>query len=695
MMHRSSKGRPQQAPKELAASPWASLKWDDLERWAGGRSVSRGRSYQRQGHVHDLAISKHGRLFATVVGGDRYATSAWLTAGKSGREAIQSKCTCPVGYNGCKHAVAVVAEYLDAIAHDKSVPSADENDPRWARLSGEDLESAADSADGDEDLQPSDPARPRTQRRSRTDWDRKIRQHIEAKSREELVELVWSLTERFPELREEFRERIALGEGDVDRLVKQARQELESVTAQPGWRRHWSDEGYTPDYSRLRHRLERLIELGHSDAVVPLGREIIQRGVEQVEQSDDEGETAWALSECLALVFKALAESKMPAPQRLLFAIDAHLQDDYGIIGDAADVVMNAAYQPEDWSALADELSRRLEAMPAGRDDDFHRNYERDQISGWLVDALRNAGRESEVLAIYEKKARTTGSYERLVKLLIDQERYEDAQRWAVEGIEKTRQNLPGIASSLAGALCDVARHRRQWDVVAAHAAWQFFDQPGVEEFKALLVAADKAGCQDRVRAITLQFLETGVGPVRVTTPHKGQRKTIVAAEWPLSVPEYLLPLFKAEDDARWRAGPHYGVLIDLAVHEKRPDDALRWYDKLQSGRKQSAGGSWYGGGDYGDRVAEAVAKSHPQRALEIYSQRVGNHLKQASVGAYETVAAYLRKMRPILKSLGREQDWAKLLADIRLEYRNRPRFMEILDRLEDRTILQTQRRNR
>ena len=55
----SSKGR-------KASKDWTSLSWDDLDRWAGGRSVSRGRSYQRQGRVHDLAISEDGRLLATV-----------------------------------------------------------------------------------------------------------------------------------------------------------------------------------------------------------------------------------------------------------------------------------------------------------------------------------------------------------------------------------------------------------------------------------------------------------------------------------------------------------------------------------------------------------------------------------------------------------------------------------------------------
>jgi uncharacterized Zn finger protein len=86
---------------------------------------------------------------------------------------------------------------------------------------------------------------------------------------------------------------------------------------------------------------------------------------------------------------------------------------------------------------------------------------------------------------------------------------------------------------------------------------------------------------------------------------------------------------------------------------------------------------------------------SHPQRAIEIYRQRVDQNLTQASVSAYETVAAYLRKMKPIMKSMERENDWTQLVDDFRLRHRNRPRFMEILDRLESRTILATQKTRR
>ncbi len=124
-------GSKKKGPRQAAG--WAALTWDDLDRWAGSRSVSRGQSYQNQGRVKDLVISADDRLLATVQGGDRYVVSVWLIAGKKRREKIESHCTCPVGRN-CKHAVATVAAYLQALTEGATVPTADPDDPRWREL---------------------------------------------------------------------------------------------------------------------------------------------------------------------------------------------------------------------------------------------------------------------------------------------------------------------------------------------------------------------------------------------------------------------------------------------------------------------------------------------------------------------------------------------------------------------------------
>lgn len=682
--------------RESTAKTWESLTWQELADWAGSRSVARGQTYQRQGRVRDLARAVDDRLLATVIGGDRYTVTVSTAAKTDDR--IHSKCTCPVGYDGCKHAVAVVAEYLQRLGRQQAIPIAAEDDPRWGKLanSSGDVEIDEDEIDEDDDVEST---RHQSVPRTHENWDEKIKQHIQAKSRADLAELVWSLAERFPEIREEFRERIALGEGDVDRLIAQARKELQCITSQEAWRNHWDDEGNIPDYGKLLHRLERLVELGHCDSVVRLGGEIIERGMAQVGQSHDEGETAMELAGCLAVVFQAVTKSSLTSAQKLLFAINACLQDDYGVIDDAVHAVLDAKYQPAEWSEVADDLARRLNAGESSRwkadddekvvVDDFSRNYQRDRISAWLIKALTNAGRVAELPGVYEKESRITGSYERLVKFLIGQERYDDAQQWAQEGIEKTAHKLVGIAANLAAQLGEVARLRQQWDFVAAHAAHRFFDRPGRDGFAQLMTAAASAGCQESVRRLTLAFLETGVPPVRLAPAKKGERQVQIAEGWPLPVPDYLLPLLRSEEQRRSLPGPRYDVLIDMAIADKLPEEVLRWFDMLSAQPKQSAYGSpWSGAGAYGDRVAEAVAISHPQRAIDIYRRQMDHHLTQASVGAYETVAACLRKLRPIMTSIDRENGWTQLVNDIRLRYRNRPRFMEILDRLENRPIL-------
>ncbi|HTF61131.1 MAG TPA: hypothetical protein VK638_00320, partial [Edaphobacter sp.] len=173
------------AKTESLQSKWESLTWDDVANWAGSRSVSRGRAYQRGGRVRDLGISTEGRLLATVTGGQRYTTGVWWEA-----DVLRSSCTCPVGWNGCKHAVAIVATYLDMLAKSAEIIVAVADDERWEELETsvseaphEDFEDS-DELEEDEDL----PLSRRRSGKGRAADDEKIRKHIDAKSRAELAE---------------------------------------------------------------------------------------------------------------------------------------------------------------------------------------------------------------------------------------------------------------------------------------------------------------------------------------------------------------------------------------------------------------------------------------------------------------------------------------------------------------------------
>jgi uncharacterized Zn finger protein len=691
------------AQKPSRNDGWTVLSWDDLAEWAGSRSVDRGRTYQKQGRVHDLAISEDGWLLATVTGGARYAVTVWYESSAKKAGAIYSRCTCPVGSSGCKHAVAVVAEYLERLSASEDTPVANQDDDRWELLADETGDESEDEAD-DLDMDTGDDEGEQVYyvhrhrhpeasgRKTLEASSEKIRKHIEAKSHDELVELVWALTERFPELREEFRDRIALGEGKVDRLVTEARKEIRRVSSEAGWVNSWTGEGQTPDYSRVKHRLERLLELGHPDAVVRLGKELMTLGNEQIGQSNDEGETAEAVGECVPVIFQAVAASTLTPAHKLLFAIDAHLRDDYGIVNDATDVIIKMSGAKSAWSEVSDILAQRANS-PVNDNDPYYRKYQHEHIADWLILALENAGREDEILAVCEQEARVSGSYERLVKRLIERKQYEQAERWAAEGIEKTAAKLPGIASSLEKLLDEMAIQRRQWPIAAAHAALGFFSHPSRDSFQKLLEGAAKADCENSIRGIALNFLETGASPL--PSPGTVSAKNVENAEWPLPMPAYLLPLLGNESRYRSAAGPHFDVLIDMAIADRRQDDVLRWYDAMSAGQKHRGSMSWYGSGGFGDQVAAAVTESHSERSLAIYRQRVDDHLPHASASAYEAVAGYLRKMRPILKALHREVEWDGLLADIRSRYKNRPKFMEILDKLDPRPIVEQRKARR
>ena len=117
-----------------------------------------------------------------------------------------------------------------------------------------------------------------------------------------------------------------------------------------------------------------------------------------------------AVAECLPVVFDAVVKSTLSGPEKILFTIEACLNDSYDVINDSVAVVLDAKWTPADWSSVADELARRLKKVPASGDDSWHRNYERDRLSDWLLTALDNAGRGGEMLAIYESEARAPGT---------------------------------------------------------------------------------------------------------------------------------------------------------------------------------------------------------------------------------------------------------------------------------------------
>lgn len=623
---------------------FADLTWDDLEEWAGSRIVGRGRRYQKSGRVAELAVTGNGTLLALVSGSKRYTTRVDMD--KNGLP--ESLCTCPYEY-ACKHGVAVVLEYLGRVKNNRPVPMADKNDERFSLVGNE----IWGNHDGD------------ARTAASVNIQKEINSFLKDKTKSQLIELINELTEQFPDMAQTLADRKQLTSGNTKALVTRLKREIREIGDERGWQNYWEGDGYTPDYTGIHDKLEALLKAGHADEVLSLGMELVQCGTRQVEESHDEGETGMEVAACFPPVIKALDQSSLSAADKLAWAVDVLLKDQYELCDDFAEY-LHRKHPKAAWHALADQLLAQLNRIiPDKGADNFSRNYERNHLSDWIIHALEQAGRRKEVIPLCEAEAIITGSYNRLVKHLMAARRYEDAERWIQEGIRGTSAKYPGIASGLRVKLRDIRTRQKNWPVVAAMQAEDFVRRPSWNSFLDCQKAGDKAKAWPQVREHLLHYLETG----KLPWSQKG---------WPLTDSGQDTP----EPDRQERF-PKIDNLIEIAINEKKPDQVLHWYDQRP---KNSFG--WYGIDE--DKVATSVQIHAPDRAVTIWINKAERLIAQVKPQAYQEAARYLRKAAKVMIGEKKMTEWEHYLKGLREKHIRKHRLMEILDGLEGKPIVQT-----
>ena len=120
-------------------------------------------------------------------------------------------------------------------------------------------------------------------------------------------------------------------------------------------------------------------------------------------------------------------------------------------------------------------------------------------------------------------------------------------------------------------------------------------------------------------------------------------------------------------------------MLIDIAILERRFDDVVALYQEFMKTKR------W--GWETDKAVAEAVAGTHPQTALDIWRAVAEGLIGQVKPKAYEEAAIYLRRMCKVYQETRRISDWQELLTELRKEHRAKRRLMEVLDGLSGKKI--------
>ena len=607
------------AKKQKSSDPFSKLTWEDLEEWAGNVIVGRGRPYQRNGAVENLGRTEGGTLAAWVRGTRRYATRVRLTE----RNGLESACTCPY-WDTCKHAVAVVLEYLERLKTDSAIGEIEEDDPRLLKLEaieGEDEEKKVKARSG----------------RSKSNAA-SLRPYLQEQTKAELVALVIELADAHDAARQLIADRRDLASGQTQKILQMIRREIHALEESL-----WDEYNHrdpAANVGRLKAALKGLVAAGQADAAVRLGPELLDAG-NRVLEYDHEGESDAAFADCFEVLFQALNTASLSPADQIEWAIDMEQADGYSLCAAGLAHLWKKGYAKSDWSAVCDRLAQRLEAIePVAEEDAFLPDFKRSQMADWLTRALEKAGRQDEIIPLWEREAPITNTYAHLVDLLMAKRRWEEARHWCYQGIEATASIYPGIKAALHKKLQTI--NRRSGNPLAGLAlqAEEFFAAPGLFGFQDLCKAARKARLGQGVEAWARHYLETG------RRPGVGRkRKSDPKIAWPLPPPEVEVPNIEPIE------APMTGMLTQLAIAEKKPDEVLKWYD--HASRKK-------GGVRLSDflvdatEVAEAIKSAYPERAIAIWQETAESNIARVQTSGYEAAAPYLRKMKNALTRAGR-----------------------------------------
>lgn len=624
----------------------------ELVEWVGSTIHSRGKDYVNE--VSELSCTEDGRLVAWVSGSDQYVT----TVRRDGKGVFDYTCSCPYDHGGaCKHVVAVLLAAADMLKKKKAIPLLDpESDLFWEAL--EYLDDNPDDDEDDDETQASDVKRDvGKQSVERLEGiPKKIRSIIEKKSREELLEIVAGLSREFQSVTKWIQEREQLSTGKIDPVIRSIRKQIRDLTAMDAWSYEWNDECSLPDYSGVESRLQSLLDEGCADAVLELGQELWERGSKQLANSNDDGETAMSIGDCMKVVLKALPDTGYSRVEQLIWLFDHIREDEYELLYGCEELLDDPRYTDSVWRELASIFEERLRQMPVLHGTKKRDNSNRRALVFQLREVCERAHENDKVLSLLEREAEPCQCYETLAEYLIEAGDFGRARFWCIEGYGKVIEEAPGIASSLKRRLREMAEKEGKNDLVAAYRAQDFFEYPTVNAYAELRDAAKKIALWPKVRESALEFLRSGKIPVVSELPDPEVKP-------PQKAERYRLRLF-----------PNLHLLIEIAILEKRRDDVITLFRELCDSGMCERGIS--------EKVAEAVSKTHPDTALKIWRITVDKLIAEVKPHAYQEAAGYLRKMHKVWQATDREAEWESIIAELRTRHKPKRRLMEVLNEL-------------
>lgn len=590
---------------------------DALKEWTGEIIYKRGLDYWKKNKVIDISLTPDGRLLGSVAGSRKYSTVFFLdSAGKPG-----AICDCPYEFD-CKHAVALAWAAHDMLTQNRQIPVCPDNDRRLLKL--EFMKNEADQGCAAPQIA-------------------KLEDALNMLSREELIQLLIQSASLSPEVLNLCL--IKAAPSDEERkqaMINDVRRSMLAAANEPDWDEYY--HGCT-EYDTVSRKMQALLPAGFLEEILELADEVLQESQETVASYDTRGELSAGVAHCMAVAAQALRDVTWPEQKKLLWAVNAIMEDDCGLC-EPLEAFLGESHEPAAWNPAADLLLNRLSQYQFD-------SYARPRVVNLAAQALGAAARHDELLALYENEAIYSGEYIMLVDYLLDISEREKAEEWIARGLRELAAKKPYAIKQLRERLRRIKEERNDYDAALALLTEDFVDSPSVENFNNCRHCAKKFNAWDALRPLLMDFLTKRKIPW-------------LQSAWPCRN----RGLCSAVKDN----GPAYGALIALAIAEKQPGEALKWYDEQLS----------RGVGPYYDenRLADAVKTFAPERALNIWRQEAEKLIARTDTKAYAEAAVFLRKAGRLLKERKESARWNDYIAELRVTHRRKRRLLEELDKL-------------
>jgi uncharacterized Zn finger protein len=372
-----------------------------------------------------------------------------------------------------------------------------------------------------------------------------------------------------------------------------------------------------------------------------------------------------ALIECLKIGMKGFEKIDWPDDEKILFCLDLRKTDEYSYTSNLFESFFSKVNK-DSWSRVADSLIsdlNKIKSLPKDKNlkIDFSSIYRYNALIKDAVEALNNANRKNEVLQLFRKEANLTKEYNHLIEYLMTKKEFKEAKSIILEQLEK-EDNWFYLVSKLK----DIAKIENDNHFILKILLWEYSYRPNISCYKEIKKTSTKLKKWQQMQDWILVFLETG------NKLFKNEN------------PEYYLQT-KREKKSFGNKFPDFSELIEIYILEKKPAKVWEYYNLAI---KPYLGTPRRFGLLPEDNIARVIQHIQPDESISIWKFLAESSISRANPNGYAAAMPYLKQAKTLLIKIGKSKHWDAYYQELKLQNKNRPRFLDEIAKLSGKKII-------